>query len=72
MRMITVGEPGADQFGQVSASDGVSYSPMAEWSSDAISSHVQGYQQARRNYDDLHTGWFLLGDVQLRQFRLTG
>jgi hypothetical protein len=54
MRMITVGEPGADQFGPISGGE-VAFSPMAEWSSDALSSHVQGYQQARRNYDDHHT-----------------
>jgi len=49
IKMVTMGAPGADQFGPVGGNDG--FSPVAElssWSHDAMAPHVQGYMQARR------------------------
>lgn len=57
IKMITVGEPGADQFGALPQNGGGMEfgGTLSEWSTDALSPHVQGYMQARRNAGAAHS-----------------
>jgi len=56
LKMITMGEPGSDQFGPITgaAHEFTATAQLDSWSPDALAPHVQGYYQARRNADAFH------------------
>lgn len=56
MRMITVGQPGSDQFGPVSGGGGMEFAGQLDgWNSDSLAPYVQGYEQVRRQQTAAHS-----------------
>jgi hypothetical protein len=56
IKMLTVSEPGSDLHGPLGGeSDYTAVAPLDLRSPDPLAPHIQGYYQARRNADAIHT-----------------